>query len=1190
MPRISVVVPIYNVEPYLEECLASIAGQTFGDLEVVMVDDGSSDSSPEIAEGFASRDERFRLIRQPNGGLGNARNTGIKAATGEFLAFVDSDDYLAPEAYELLLGALDETGSDFATGNVRRLQSAGDRQVHFLREAFAKTRLATHVSEYPPLLADRVAWNKLFRRSFWDAQGRTFPEGVLNEDIPVMIPAHFAARSVDVIANPIYYWRIRDGEQLSITQRRLEPRALTDRMAALEKVVDHLDRQGKKKWKRWYVESVVADDLGFYLNPLQDADEEYRALFLDKVNAFLDRAPGGIFDPLPAIERLKWHLVRRRLMPELLEVIRFQKEEMRERPPIRIRGRWYGDYPFRDDSRLKIPRSVYLLEGELGFYTAVESLDWDGERLLVRGFAYIRGIGAPTPDTHRLQVIALRRGRLRRVRLLLTGVRLGTKITHRPDVTANAKQALADLSWSGFEATLDPRKLARGGRLRPGIWELFVIARAGRVKRRRARFHSGRLRPLRGTELAAPDGMTAKVVPTGAGGIALDVRDTWAALESHRLDDGNVLELSGELAGAQGGKPALEVVRRSDSKTFKYKLEAEDGRFTARVKLRQLLNAPEGSERTSAEEEEPDETDDTETDAEETDRRRVWDLHVVGGGPRRSVGLPGGSGSQVWQENGRALSLMRTRKADAALIDQPVRPVATKAAWSHDGVLGIEGVLPDGSGPQELVLTARDYGDEHVFPVSVQPQSRRFAASIPAAHVESLAGTLPLRFGSWNLLMRPAGAGPEAPAAAIALAEELYEALPLRCVVDHKPFTLAMKRDDNALLVVQRDLDPDESGGYNQRLLRERVYVARRQEPLQEAVVYTSFHGRQYSDSPRAIHEELVRRNAPLEHLWVVADGQCEVPESATVVRADSREHHEALAGARYVVTNDHFHDWFARRPDQICVQTWHGVPLKRLGFDVSGRGRTTRFLRWKQQVDNWQYVVSPNRFSTPILQRAYAVEGEMLETGYPRDDVLARPDRDALGQEVRRRLGVPEGKRTVLYAPTYRDNLFDARGRYRMDREALDLERLRSAVGEDTVILFRKHHYIVDPVPADPGGFVLDVSQYPDGTELMLAADVLVTDYSSMMFDFANTGRPMLFYTHDLHAYRDEIRGFYFDFVDSAPGPLLRTTDELADALVGIDAVRASYAAPYEAFAKRFCELDDGHASARVVDRVFEL
>ena len=184
----------------------------------------------------------------------------------------------------------------------------------------------------------------------------------------------------------------------------------------------------------------------------------------------------------------------------------------------------------------------------------------------------------------------------------------------------------------------------------------------------------------------------------------------------------------------------------------------------------------------------------------------------------------------------------------------------------------------------------------------------------------------------------------------------------------------------------------------------------------------------------------------------------------------------------------------------------------------------------------NWQYVLSPNAFTTPILRRAYALEGEMLETGYPRNDVLAGADRDARTREVRRRLGLPEGARVVLYAPTFRDDVRDSRGRYRLE-PALDIDLLRAAVGEDTVVLFRKHHYCVDPAPATADGFVRDVSAYPDGTELMLAADVLVTDYSSMMFDFANTGRPMLFFTYDLEAYRDEIRGFYFDFGAQAPG-----------------------------------------------------
>jgi CDP-glycerol glycerophosphotransferase len=172
-----------------------------------------------------------------------------------------------------------------------------------------------------------------------------------------------------------------------------------------------------------------------------------------------------------------------------------------------------------------------------------------------------------------------------------------------------------------------------------------------------------------------------------------------------------------------------------------------------------------------------------------------------------------------------------------------------------------------------------------------------------------------------------------------------------------------------------------------------------------------------------------------------------------------------------------------------------------------------------------------------------------------------------------------------VLYAPTYRDDVVDRRGRFRLDLR-LDLDRLRDAVGADTVLLFRKHHYIPDAVPIGADGFVRDVSSYPDGTELLLAADVLVTDYSSMMVDFANTGRPMLFYTYDLDAYRDQIRGFYLDFVATVPGPLLRTTDEVADALRDLDAVRADYGERYDAFRSEFCERDDGRAAARVVDR----
>jgi CDP-glycerol glycerophosphotransferase len=217
MATITVVVPVFDVEDYLEECLRSVAEQTVEDLEVVMVDDGSTDSSADIARRFARGDSRFRLLRQPNGGLSAARNTGIDAGTGEYLAFLDSDDVLPPDAYERMLGSLESTGSDFATGSVRRLTGAGLCQVGFLAQTFTRTRPKTHVRRFDPLLCDRTAWNKLWRRSFWDECGLRFPEGRWHEDIPVVLPAHFRAASVDVLAAPVYHWRRREGGAPSIT-------------------------------------------------------------------------------------------------------------------------------------------------------------------------------------------------------------------------------------------------------------------------------------------------------------------------------------------------------------------------------------------------------------------------------------------------------------------------------------------------------------------------------------------------------------------------------------------------------------------------------------------------------------------------------------------------------------------------------------------------------------------------------------------------------------------------------------------------------------------------------------------------------------------------------------------------------------------------------------------------------------
>ena len=356
-PVVSVVVPVYNVAPYLVECLESIAAQTHRELDVVLVDDGSTDDSARIAADFVARDPRFRLIGQANAGLGAARNTGVRHARGELLQFVDSDDVLPRRSVGTLASTVIGTGSDFATGNTLRLDSGGLRPSRMHARIFTHTRLRTHVTRDPELLGDRTAWNKVFRRDFWDRHGLAFPEGVLYEDTPVMVPAHVLARAVDAVHVPVYHWRRREGDDRSITQRRGESRNFADRYAGVEGVSRFLAEGGWEELRRAYDASAVRSDLALYLRVLPEADDDYRRLFLDRCNEFLDRVPDRVLDALPVATRLQWHLVRQRRVPELLEVIRASRDG--GVPVVRRGLRHYRALPYLDDGLPHLPRRLY---------------------------------------------------------------------------------------------------------------------------------------------------------------------------------------------------------------------------------------------------------------------------------------------------------------------------------------------------------------------------------------------------------------------------------------------------------------------------------------------------------------------------------------------------------------------------------------------------------------------------------------------------------------------------------------------------------------------------------------------------------------------------------------------------------------------------------------------------------------
>jgi CDP-glycerol glycerophosphotransferase len=350
-------------------------------------------------------------------------------------------------------------------------------------------------------------------------------------------------------------------------------------------------------------------------------------------------------------------------------------------------------------------------------------------------------------------------------------------------------------------------------------------------------------------------------------------------------------------------------------------------------------------------------------------------------------------------------------------------------------------------------------------------------------------------------------------------------------------------------------------------------------------IVYQSFEGR-FSDSPRVLYHSLLERQPGAEHVWLADRAHAaEFPAGTDTLEYGSDDAVRALESADLLVANTHTDFDWRKTPATVYLQTWHGTPLKRVHWDVmwAPEGRLERLSR---DVARWDYLVSPNRASTSRLRGAFRFEGEVLETGYPRNDILCSPDCDAIRTRVRRELGISDDTTAVLYTPTWRDDMVFSEGGKQFALE-LEVDAFMHALGADHCLLLRLHYMLTGRLGTLDNPSVREVSRWPDIAELYLAADILVTDYSSTMFDFAVTGKPIIFYAYDLDDYVGRLRGFYFDFATQAPGPVLATVGELIEAVREIDALHERHAEAYARFQETYCYLEDGHAADRVLDRV---
>ena len=360
----------------------------------------------------------------------------------------------------------------------------------------------------------------------------------------------------------------------------------------------------------------------------------------------------------------------------------------------------------------------------------------------------------------------------------------------------------------------------------------------------------------------------------------------------------------------------------------------------------------------------------------------------------------------------------------------------------------------------------------------------------------------------------------------------------------------------------------------------------------QNRIVFDSSLGKSYSGNPKHIYEYLMANGYDLnwDCIWFYENEKYNIPGMSRQVRYGRLRYLYYMATAKVWVFDTRQPEFLLRRKGTYYIQTWHGTPLKKLALDMDrmDMGGSTDIENYHEQFrvtcKDWDYLVSQNKFSTDIFRSCFAFKDRpILQIGYPRNDILINDNSPTKIREYKEKLGLPLDKKIILYAPTWRDNEYSEKGKYKFASK-LDFDKAKEALSDEYIFIVKYHYLVSDKIDWTPyKGFVYTFDETKDIAWLYLVSDMLITDYSSVMFDYSILNRPMLFFAYDLEDYKENLRGFYFDFVNDIPGPISRDTDQLIKDIKEYN--EESWKEKYKNYHDKFNGIDDGHASQKVID-----
>lgn len=1168
-PLVSVIVPVYNVELYLEEAVLSILNQDYRNIEVILVDDGSTDSSPVICENLKAMDNRVVVIHKKNAGLGAARNTGIEKAKGKYLTFVDSDDLVTEKGITLMVKSLENSGSFFVAGSIERFNStrawipAWVHQVHF------EDKQGITAADLPPVLYDVFACNKLFRADKWNDLVGKFPEGVLYEDQEATAKLYANGTKFDLLEDVVYKWRLRD-DNSSITQNKANLYDLQQRVQVAKSVEKVIATAPELSLREYWYTKLLSEDLYYYYREEPRTEIEFGETLQAAVKHFFPSATKEAIQSMPFDRRLMTLALAKGSIVDFRRVLLHFQE--------------YG--PYWEDSIDEVGNLVATseIEEELSFGLEAEERIQDPSLITLQLSVFDQSV---TSDGKVALDVWAKLNNLPRIDA--SGIELEVfvedaedktqinaeyEIVSRYEVAQFGSNSFVDQSNSVLRIELNPEDIAEQvdnaaskkfmikcqalsnafavTNLEVGMvdWLSLPTLECGEVSESGRRLVFGKLSQGVSVELEEVRFVIAEASFEQS---SLKIEIKQCKTDSHwsRSIDRHGLRIQADSAGSVFAEGELHW---------------ENGNWVAEVSLPQRGGSI-------------------------TDNVSSFNLNVVSQDMYISRLAMQNRVGQLYEKP--FFGLVKSNWGYASLEKFAQFGIVESYSFSREeNCLQIQGRaffdmgLVRQSTPSFALVNSVE-GNIYPSSVSHDGNTGDFSATFHLERIDARGKRVALPSCSYIFQFLqptgrklPASIWPRITAPELLKSAKYYGELS-RVIISPTPQARGLN------VKIASPLGIESQGKLNQRRAQ-KEFVTDVDRHLNDAVLFESFGGASVTDSCLTLDKEFALKRPEIKRFWTVKDRSVAVPEGAIPLVQYSREWWKALGTSKFLVNNNNFPSAFRKAKGQHYFQVWHGTPLKRIGNDVPSANLSLVYRELMvREARYWDHFLAQSPWAGSTMKKAFGYQGPVIDIGYPRNVTLFGDAAEEARRLTRAYFGIEDKQKVILYAPTWRDSEKTASGAYEKVTY-LDLKALHRKYGTNIIVLVRGHVNTNRSNTVLSGPNVIDVSKYPNLNDLINASDLLVGDYSSIMFDYVNTGKPILFLVPDIDEYRDVTRGFYFDFESIAPGPLCRNTSEITDALDKLYSIRRKYSEVYNSFRERFAPNDSERTGAEVFDLVY--